>query len=61
MSETIPEDIRDAARRAIEGWTIDDGTTRQFEACAESVARAILAERERIAAAIRVPSAGAAA
>lgn len=43
----IPADIMKAAREAIEPWTIDDGTVYQFDECALSVARAILAERER--------------
>ncbi|MCG7507036.1 hypothetical protein [Mesorhizobium retamae] len=45
----IPEDVATQARIAISGWTIDDGTVFQFDQCAHSVARAILAERKRCA------------
>lgn len=45
----IPDDVMEAATRALGEWTIDDGSHYQFHMCATSVARAILQERERCA------------
>lgn len=54
-----PQDVWEAAGLALLGWTIDDGTHAQFDACRASVARAILAERERCAAVCRTEAASA--
>lgn len=46
-TQEYPSDILDAADDALGQWTIDDGSVFQFEQCRNSVAAAILAERQR--------------